>query len=147
MRLIFRLLLPLLLACTGCTHNDGDIGPWFGTWRLEEITVDGHPDESYGHDIFWQFQNTVFCMRKVTAMYDYYPRWGTWSETPDGMLEIDFSHHDDSSKPTIYTPFEETHLEQKGVSELKIISIKGGSMRLEYRADDGKVYGYSLDKW
>lgn len=28
---------PLLaILGAGCTHNDGDIGPWFGTWQLEE---------------------------------------------------------------------------------------------------------------
>ena len=27
-----------LVGLSGCTHNDGDIGIWFGTWMVEDIT-------------------------------------------------------------------------------------------------------------
>ena len=36
--------LLLVIVATACTHNDGDIGPWFGLWRVERLTVDGKND-------------------------------------------------------------------------------------------------------
>ncbi len=50
------LLASVFILMTGCTHNDGDIGPWFGTWQLENVMIDDKPEEDYHHDIFWQFQ-------------------------------------------------------------------------------------------
>ena len=31
----------VMLALGSCTRNHGDIGPWFGTWHVESITVGG----------------------------------------------------------------------------------------------------------
>lgn len=63
-RTIITLLIAILLpVIAGCTRNDGDIGTWFGSWKLERITIDGLIDEKYKGDIFWQFQSSVFCAR------------------------------------------------------------------------------------
>lgn len=150
MKRLFIILIPILsLLTAGCTHNNGDIGPWFGTWQLEEITADGVADVDYHHDIFWQFQSTVFCMRKVTALHDVYPRWGTWQETGDNILSLDFTHHDTDHPEgsTIYTPFPETHLKASGVSDLKIVEMSRSKLQLEYTGDDGITYRYFLKKW
>lgn len=151
MRYIIQyILLPaLLLIATGCTHNDGDIGQWFGTWQLEEVAVDGTPEPGYSHDIFWQFQSTVFCMRKVTGHHDAYPRWGTWEDTGGETLRLDFTHSDDKNPVggTIYTPFPETHIMPDAVTSLKIVKMSRTRAHLEYSADDGKTYSYSLKKW
>ena len=32
----------MLLTCV-CTHNNGDIGPLFGTWALDCMSIDGEP--------------------------------------------------------------------------------------------------------
>ena len=32
---------------SGCTHNNGDIGPWFGTWQVTGIDADGAPLAEY----------------------------------------------------------------------------------------------------
>ena len=37
--------LLLVIVATACTHNDGDIGPWFGLWRVERLIVDGNNGE------------------------------------------------------------------------------------------------------
>ena len=45
-RTISTLLIAILLpVIAGCTRNDGDIGTWFGSWKLERITIDGLIDE------------------------------------------------------------------------------------------------------
>ena len=30
-----------MAALSSCTHNNGDIGPYFGTWKMLSIEVDG----------------------------------------------------------------------------------------------------------
>ena len=30
-----------MVTLSSCTHNNGDIGPYFGTWKLLSINVDG----------------------------------------------------------------------------------------------------------
>lgn len=150
MKNILLILLPLLaMLSTGCTHNDGDIGPWFGTWQLEEITADGDVETAYNHDIFWQFQNTVFCMRKVTALHDNLPRWGTWKETGDNVLQLNFTHHDSEYEAgsTKYSPFPETHIPVNTVTDLNILEMSRSRLVLQYHADDGSVYTYYLKKW
>ena len=78
-RTIITLLIAILLpVIAGCTRNDGDIGTWFGSWKLERITIDGLIDEKYQGDIFWQFQSSVFCMRKILPYNEHEERWGTW---------------------------------------------------------------------
>ena len=37
----------VVLSFCGCTHNNGDIGPWFGQWKVERIDKDGMPDPDY----------------------------------------------------------------------------------------------------
>ena len=39
------LIIPLLamLVFSACTRNHGDIGIWFGTWHVEQITAGGTP--------------------------------------------------------------------------------------------------------
>ncbi len=143
------LILSIVLLSTSCTHNDGDIGEWFGTWQLEDMTVDGESDTGYGHDLFWQFQSDVFCMRKVTGYHEYYPRWGTWRQPDSNTLLLDFTHHDnkypEGSSP--YSPWPETHLLQEGVSKLRIVSSGNRKMVLEYTPEAGSVYRYYLTKW
>lgn len=143
------LLLLVITVVTGCTHNDGDIGQWFGTWQLEEITADGTPEPGYGHDIFWQFQSTVFCMRKVTVQHDIYPRWGTWQDEGGATLLLDFTHSDNKNPEggTIYTPFPETHIKPDAVTDLKIVEMSRTRVHLQYTGDDGTIYRYSLKKW
>ena len=50
------------LAMTGCTHNDGDIGEWFGEWHLQSIEIDGAADADYDGDVLWKFQNNIVDM-------------------------------------------------------------------------------------
>ena len=35
----FAYLIIISLLCFGCTHNNGDIGPLFGTWVLDGMTL------------------------------------------------------------------------------------------------------------
>ena len=142
---ILLLVAGISALVIGCTHNDGDIGGYFGTWKLEEITVDGEEMAEYGKDMFWQFQSSVFCMRVVLENHNQENRWGTWYED-SGSLYVDFSHSEDGDNSVKYQPFPETHFET-GLNRLEIMNFSKRRMTLEFVGSDGVIYRYKLKKW
>lgn len=135
------------LAAGSCTSNNGDIDEYFGTWKLESITVNAEDDAAYSGNIFWKFQSSVFCMEMVDEYQNSTNRWGTWSR--DGsILRLDFTHHDDvyDEGAGIYEPFPESHI-QSGVTELKIKTLTESDMDLNYTDNDGNEIRYKLKKW
>ncbi len=139
-----------LVSFASCTHNNGDIGPYFGTWKVTEITINSVPESDYQGNLFWSFQTTVIGMTTVDPDLGVTTResWGAWEQDGD-ILRLSFIHTDDSNPQqgsAKYSPLPESHL-PAGVSELDIISISSSDMRLRYTATDGTIYGYSLKKW
>ena len=105
-----------------CTHNDGDIGKWFGTWAVQSISVDGVPDDDYHGDILWKFQSDVFSMLRFSADpvdHSYQQVWGSWCEDGDALV-LRFGYSDDSYAPGtgIYAPFAETLIASQGALQL-----------------------------
>lgn len=130
------------LVSTSCTHNNGDIGDWFGSWRIESISIDGDPDPEYTRPcVIWKFQNaaTEILMPDFDNHTTIGPTaTGTWHEE-DGYLTVDFTY-DLGTPPAI------THLPAR--ARLKIIRLSGRIIELEYSsADDGRNYIYKLNKW
>ena len=83
---ILSVIAVLLLGA--CTRNHGDIGIWFGTWHVEQITADGTPVNVEG-DYFFQFQSTVFRVCRVYGHEQLVESFGTWEEG-DGKMTISF---------------------------------------------------------
>ena len=81
---IYIILLFILLTLGSCTRNHGDIGIWFGTWHVEQITADGTLVNVEG-DYFFQFQNKVFRVSKVYGHEDLIESFGTLEENGDKM--------------------------------------------------------------
>ena len=81
-----NILLIILMAMSlgSCTRNHGDIGIWFGTWQVEQITEGGVP-KSVDGNYFFQFQNKVFRVSKVSGHDDLIESFGTWEENGDKM--------------------------------------------------------------
>ena len=145
-------ILPVLFLCLlatllgGCTQNNGRIGPNFGLWKLEELTIDGAPDPAYADNVVWKFHSSILAMTRVMDHHERFECYGTWSESDDGRwLLLDFSYHDDGGTNR-YVPLGETHLPAGG-SVLEILSRSRGEMRLRYTSPDGTVYEYRLEKW
>ena len=72
-----------VLLLSACTRNHGDIGIWFGTWHVEQITADGNPQNVEG-DYFFQFQSKVFRVSRVSGHEQLVESFGTWDESEDG---------------------------------------------------------------
>jgi len=142
------MLAVALMPLAGCTHNNGDIGPWFGTWKLDAMTIDGVPDTEYDDNVIWKFQANLMSMIRLLGNHEQYEMYGTWCQPSADVLRIEYIYSDDDAPEGSmkYSPLPETHL-PPGVSDLTILKLDGKQMRLEYRSADGVVYGYKLTKW
>ena len=72
-----------MLVLASCTRNHGDIGIWFGTWHVEQITAGGTP-VNVECDYFFQFQSKVFRVSRVYGHEQLEESFGTWDESEDG---------------------------------------------------------------
>lgn len=152
--LMMLIMMPLLTAVTaltqGCTHNNGDIGRWFGTWSVENILVNGEPYAAYDHNMVWKFQNSVFSMQLINTnpiIHDRQQRWGSWSESGNTLI-LDFTHSDNTDAPGegIYVPFLVSLLNRTGVTVLDIEKSDGKSLTLGFTNNQGERITYLIKK-
>lgn len=71
---LFTLWMVVLLS--SCTHNDGDIGPLFGQWKLVSIEKSGRKD-TYDN-LFLSFQSFVIEFKTVTYPHSYSCSYGDY---------------------------------------------------------------------
>ncbi len=65
MKKIYKILgIITLLVCTNCTKNNGDIGDFFGLWRLESLTK-GDSTLLRNENLYIGFQSSVITLRIV----------------------------------------------------------------------------------
>ena len=144
----FVIIFITLLALGACRTNNGDIGDYFGSWLLYDMTVDGVPPESFDNEeTFWEFQNNIIQISRVDELYDKDGRWGTWSED-DGKLELNFSHYDFGTNPGTgqYAGPEWIGFPKKGIITLTFLSRSSKQMTLSWHDPAGAIYVYSLRK-
>ena len=89
---LITIICAMLLLLGACTRNHGDIGIWFGTWHVEQITAGGTPVNVEG-DYFFQFQSSVFRVSQVYGHENLVESFGTWEEG-DGKMTISFPDPD-----------------------------------------------------
>ena len=93
---LLTIICAVLLLLGSCTRNHGDIGIWFGTWHVEQITANGTPENVEG-DYFFQFQSKVFRVSRVYGHEQLVESFGTWDESEDGnKMTVSFPD------PTVY---------------------------------------------
>ena len=81
---LFIISILSVLVLASCTRNHGDIGIWFGTWHVDQITAGGTPVNVEG-DYFFQFQSHVFKVTQVSGHEQTVESYGTWTEDEDAM--------------------------------------------------------------
>lgn len=126
-------LLVLMLSC--CTRNNGDIGPWFGTWHVEQITAGGTPVNVEG-DYFFQFQNKVVRVSNVSGHEQLVESFGTWSED-GGKMVIDFP---DPDVFYIIMPGLEAH------NDFTVTTTTSRDVTFTKTATDGTAHSYHLKR-
>ena len=150
MAMIARLLIFFLItfAAVSCRTNNGDIGFLFGSWLLEDMTVDGETPAGFNpEETFWSFQNNIIRVSRVGFMYERDDRWGTWAEEDDCLI-LNFTHHDNTSLPGTY-PYsapEWLGWPSNTLIQLEYISNSSSRMVLKWQGGNGENYTYSLRK-
>lgn len=126
----------LLLSLTSCTHNNGDIGPLFGTWKLTSININGVPDKNYKENSFMAFQNDAIGVNTPDTNEGYW-EIGKW--TMEGKeLTITYDNN-------VFNAPEYLHI-NKGVNVFSVTELTGKSLIFS-RMLGGKIYTYNLVKW
>ena len=129
------------VALGGCTHNNGDIGPWFGAWRVESITIDGEPAPDYAPPyLIWKFQSNVTLIQcPDDAMHQSYDMYGTWEQNGD-RLSVNFDYNS--------LPFDESITRFPRKQTFEILKLGGSGIVLSYVNDkSGQRLTYTLKKW
>ena len=144
--IIYSLLTIFSLTFLPSCQNNGDIGPWYGMWKLTSLTIDGEEDPAYEGNVFWKFQTGV------VQMIRYYnsssTRTGTWKEK-SGTLELTYVYSDDANDEASkkYSTLTGMHLPATGVIPLEIGKRPSSKMVLKSRSEEGVTYVYTFKKW
>ena len=147
-RLATHIILPFLaiLALSGCTHNNGDIGYWFGLWHLESIEVDGVPDAGSDGNYYFLFQSQVFCIRWVDELqHEYIDSYAQWQESDDGTtMTVNFI--DNRFTPQVSSGHPANYLST--VTTFKVVTLNANEMVLTTTVPDtGATITYRLTLW
>ncbi len=139
----------LMLLSSSCTRNNGDIGKWFGKWQIMEIRVDGQPEEDYEPRFFMEFQNDIIRLVWVGPTgYDRetYYCYGTWQQSSDNAMILDFTHSDDSGR-LFYVPFGALHFPGDKPFTLTLSDDSGKNCTMKYVDETTSTeYTYLLRK-
>ena len=131
---LITIICAMMLMLGSCTRNHGDIGIWFGTWHVEQITADGTPINVEGN-YFFQFQSKVFRVSKVYGHDQLVESFGTWEENDDKMT-ITFPD------PTVY------YIDMIGLEKHNDFTITTSSREITFTKTDaaGTTFAYHLKK-
>lgn len=134
-----------LVALSGCSHNNGDIGLWFGLWHLDTVEIDGEPDADYDGNFYFMFQNKVFCVRWVNELqHEYIESFAQWQESDDGK-NMTISFIDNRYSPQVSDQVPDIYLNT--ITIMNVVSLNTTSMTLSHTNDSGKTITYHLTKW
>ena len=128
--------LAMLLTLGACTRNHGDIGIWFGTWHVEQITAGGTPVNVEG-DYFFQFQSKVFRVSQVYGHEQLVESFGTWEEQDGGKMTVSFP---DPTAYYIVMPGLEAH------NDFTVTTASSHDVTFTKTTADGTTYTYHLKK-
>lgn len=145
-----------LFVQSSCTQNNGNIGEWFGLWKLNSITVDGAVDEDYEKNIFFAFQGKVFGQVKV-SLDDNGSDWrfANWDDEGDYFIITYAYVTDDDGNPVygedgepecLYEPHSITRMSM-GENIVQVDYIKGDDLQLSMTDAAGEEVVYNLEKW
>jgi hypothetical protein len=142
------LVILLLSICSACTQNNGDIGIFFGTWSVEEMTVnDVVPEDFTPGETMWSFQSSIIYVQRNLGNHDYYSSFGTWFDH-QGTLTLNFTHSDNETSAGEGRYLAPTWLgfNKNDITELKYVTSESRCMVLTWTNPEGDVYKYTLKK-
>ncbi|MDE6854791.1 MAG: lipocalin-like domain-containing protein [Muribaculaceae bacterium] len=145
---ITALAAAMTLTTASCTQNNGHIGPVFGSWSLQSMTVDGTdvPLPAGAVSATMSFQTDVV---RFNLTYEYshtLESFATWSKTGD-IMTFDFRHHDDvtAEGTGMYAPPEWLHFEALQ-ENATVTELNGKHFDFVRTDDEGHKYIYKFDR-
>ncbi|MDE6453951.1 MAG: lipocalin-like domain-containing protein [Muribaculaceae bacterium] len=147
-RIVHLVIMCLAIACGSCTHNDGDIGPLFGTWVLDEMSVDGTVQELGPDHTFMQFQGAIALTKLIDDRHSLLAYCiGSW-ERDNNAIFIDYTHRDDNTAAGEgqYSAPWWLLLTSNAINRLDIISLDSKHMHLQHISTDGATVDYKFRK-
>ena len=143
-RYIFTALLAIAALCS-CTHNNGDIGPLFGQWKITDIAttdaVTGTVTHNATSGAFLSFQNDVVTLTQVyDGQHQSALSYGQW-ELNGKSLTLYFDISDGVSLPgAMFYPRADFNIETLSGSEL-VMTLAGNL------PEGAAQVCYTLKKW
>lgn len=150
----FTMLAALMLSA--CTQNNGNIGMWFGHWKVTEITINGTSVDNYSGNVFFSFQNKVFAqMEKNGEAYD--QQFANFEDCGDHII-ITFPYVTDENGNPVYDengdlltedrffPLEITRMSM-GENILNVDQANGDKLQLSMIDAAGETVVFRLKKW
>ena len=137
------LAIAATISLSSCSHNDGDIGYWFGLWHLDSIEVNGTPVPDYEGNTYFMFQGKVFCIRCVDEdNHDYNESFAKWQENDDHQsATITFA--DEHFLPII-TPL----IPLETITTFNVVTLNDKVMVLKHtHSETGITRTYYLTRW
>lgn len=141
---IFTALLAIAALCS-CTHNNGDIGPLFGQWKITDIAttdaVTGTVTHNATSGAFLSFQNDVVTLTQVyDGQHQSALSYGQW-ELNGKSLTLYFDISDGVSLPgAMFYPRADFNIETLSGSEL-VMTLAGNL------PEGAAQVCYTLKKW
>lgn len=141
---IFTALLAIAALCS-CTHNNGDIGPLFGQWKITDIAttdaVTGTVTHNATSGAFLSFQNDVVTLTQVyDGQHQSALSYGQW-ELNGNSLILYFDISDGVSLPgAMFYPRADFNIETLSGSEL-VMTLAGNL------PEGAAQVCYTLKKW
>lgn len=145
MKLKLHIILAIvaLMSLGSCSHNDGDIGYWFGLWHLDSIEINGTPVPDYDGNTYFMFQGKVFCIRCVYETHHAYDEsYAQWQESDDHQSAT-ITFVDDRFAPTI-TPL----VPLESITTFRVVTLNHKEMVIKHtHSETGDTRTYYLTRW
>lgn len=145
MRTLIRNLVALvmiMLATPSCMQHNGNIGEFFGTWKLTSLEIDGEEAPNYEGNTFFQFQTDVIRISRIEPHQVFTHRYGQWTRTGETLcLDFGFTATD----PGEYEAPTWIQLE-RGKNLLHIVSLTSRDMVLTLQHSNNTTITYTLHK-
>lgn len=120
------LVWAMLCGLCACTHNNGDIGPLFGQWRI----VGGLPTPA-GEALYMSFQNSTVELKAVGDRHESLTAFGNWAQN-ESTLTLTFPDADRQPPAAFgFSSEMEFHVEKLTTKKLVLIEKSASGRRLE----------------
>lgn len=150
--ILLTIVCAFLLPLGSCLQKNGDIGPWFGSWYLTDILINGEPDPAYEQnkedetlEVMVSFQGGLFNMAYLNGSEIY----GSWecegniltliahTKAPGQYVSPNFNPY----PKVMHFPADMTQV------EITVTKMPSRTMQWQYIDQNGDLLTYNFKKY